>query len=88
MKICASRNAFYFETDPNGETCEKIEKALDRGSVKLQVTVKEANEFNGVLYNFANRAKILELPKEPEPETVKETAGVKALDALLKEWDS
>lgn len=88
LHLETSDNKYVVLTVSDYEKAQKIEKSLDRGSVKLQVTVKEASEFNGVLYNFANRVKILELPPEPEHETVKETAGDKALDALFKEWES
>lgn len=81
-------NKYVVLTVSDYEKAQKIEKALDRGSVKLQVTVKEASEFNGVLYNFANRVKILELPPEPEHETVKETAGDKAFNAWFDEMES
>ena len=88
LHLETSDNKYVVLTVSDYEKAQKIEKALDRGSVKLQATVKEASEFNGVLYNFANRVKILELPPEPEHETVKETAGDKAFNAWFDEMES
>ena len=90
LHLETSDNKYVVLTVSDYEKAQKIEKALDRGNVKLQVTVKDSSEFNGVLYNFANRVKILELPPEPEHEPVNfsETENGKALDAMFSEWES
>lgn len=91
LHLETSDNKYVVLTVSDYEKVQKIEKALDRGNVKLQVTVKDSSEFNGVLYNFANRVKIIELPPESEeikPVNFKETENGKALDAMFEEWES
>ena len=86
LHLLTTDNRYLVLSYSNDDLKEKILKGIESGNVELQITVKDSNLYNNVMYNYCNRGKVLNVS---EPETVKfsESENGKALDNLLKDWD-
>ena len=86
LHLLTADNRYLVLSYSNDDLKDKILKGIESGNVELQITVKDSNLYNNVMYNYCNRGKVLNVS---EPETVKfsETENGKALDNLLKDWD-
>lgn len=86
LHLLTTDNRYLVLSYSNDDLKDKILNGIKSGNVELQITVKDSNLYNNVMYNYCNRGKVLNVS---EPETVKfsETENGKALDNLLKDWD-
>lgn len=86
LHLLTTDNRYLVLSYSNDDLKEKILKGIESGNVELQITVKDSNLYNNVMYNYCNRGKVLNVS---EPETVKfsESENGKAIDNLLKDWD-
>lgn len=86
LHLLTTDNRYLVLSYSNDDLRDKILKGIESGNVELQITVKDSNLYNNVMYNYCNRGKVLNVS---EPETVKfsESENGKAIDNLLKDWD-
>ena len=58
--ILTENNNYVVLSLPDGWGADELKERLDKGPVRMKMTVKSSSEFNGIMYNFANRGKIIE----------------------------
>lgn len=60
VHLLTENNNYVVLTVPSYNKVEEIENLLKEHSIKIKMTIKYSSEFNGIMYNFANRGKIIE----------------------------
>lgn len=60
VHLLTEDNNYVVLSVPGYERAEEIENLLKEHSIKIKMTIKDSSEFNGIMYNFANRGKIIE----------------------------
>ena len=60
VHLLTEDNNYVVLSVPDHNRAEEIENLLKEHSIKIKMTIKDSSEFNGILYNFANRGKIIE----------------------------
>lgn len=60
VHLLTENNNYVVLSVPDYNRAEEIENLLKEHSIKIKMTIKDSSEFNGILYNFANRGKIIE----------------------------
>lgn len=59
VHLLTENNNYVVLSVPDYNRVEEIENLLKEHSIKIKMTIKDSSEFNGILYNFANRGKIV-----------------------------
>lgn len=60
VHLLTNNNNYVVLTVPSYNKVEEIENLLKEHNIKIMMTIKYSSEFNGIMYNFANRGKIIE----------------------------
>lgn len=60
VHLLTNNNNYVVLTVPSYNRVEEIENLLKEHNIKILMTIKDSSEFNGIMYNFANRGKIVE----------------------------
>lgn len=60
VHLLTENNNYVVLSVPDYNRAEEIENLLKEHSIKIKMTIKDSSEFNGIMYNFANRGKIIE----------------------------
>lgn len=60
VHLLTENNNYVVLSVPDYNRVEEIENLLKEHSIKIKMTIKDSSEFNGIMYNFANRGKIIE----------------------------
>lgn len=59
VHLLTENNNYVVLSVPDYNRVEEIENLLKEHSIKIKMTIKDSSEFNGIMYNFANRGKII-----------------------------
>ena len=59
VHLLTENNNYVVLSVPDYNRVEEIENLLKEHSIKIKMTIKDSSEFNGIMYNFANRGKIV-----------------------------
>jgi len=59
VHLLTNNNNYVVLTVPSYNKVEEIENLLKEHSIKIMMTIKYSSGFNGIMYNFANRGKII-----------------------------
>lgn len=60
VHLLTENNNYVVLSVPDYTRVEEIENLLKEHNIKIKMTIKDSSEFNGIMYNFANRGKIIE----------------------------
>lgn len=60
VHLLTENNNYVVLSVPGYNRAREIENLLKEHSIKIMMTIKDSSEFNGIMYNFANRGKIIE----------------------------
>lgn len=60
VHLLTNNNNYVVLTVPSYNKVEEIENLLKEHNIKIMMTIKDSSQFNGIMYNFANRGKIIE----------------------------
>lgn len=60
VHLLTENNNYVVLSVPDYNRVKEIENLLKEHSIKIKMTIKDSSEFNGIMYNFANRGKIIE----------------------------
>ena len=89
MHLLTDNNNYVVLNISDSDLEENILNLLDTGNTaQVQVTCKGSSVFNDIVYNYCQRAKLLNKPEKIQPETVSHNAAYAGLDQFWQAVNS